>query len=139
MNRTLTDYELFELGSPDHRRLHLEEQLIFDVTEGLSEALESAGLTKTELAKRLGTTKGFVSQLLAGGRNLTLRTVADVADALGCSVRFSFARRMDLASQPAWRSQHPIAWAAPAPTVRLVTTNRGMRVDVTLPCKRIAA
>ena len=58
-----------------------------EVTEALSKAIEERGLTRSEVAKRLGKTKGFVSQLLAGGRNLTLRTIADVADAIGISLR----------------------------------------------------
>jgi transcriptional regulator with XRE-family HTH domain len=65
----------------------LGEKLILEVTEALSEAIEKPGLTRSEVAKRLGKTKGFVSQLLAGGRNLTLRTVADIADAIGISLK----------------------------------------------------
>jgi transcriptional regulator with XRE-family HTH domain len=63
------------------------EKLILEVTEALSEAIEVRGLTRSEVAKRLGKTKGFISQLLAGGRNLTLRTVADIADAIGISLK----------------------------------------------------
>ncbi len=65
----------------------LGEKLILEVTEALSEAIEKRGLTRSEVAKRLGKTKGFVSQLLAGDRNLTLRTVADIADAIGISLK----------------------------------------------------
>lgn len=86
MSRKVTDYEVFESSSTRNRRLLRQEELILDITEALSKALEEEGVTKTELAKRLGKTKGFVSQILAGGRNLTLRTIADVADALGRSV-----------------------------------------------------
>lgn len=86
MSRKVTDYEVFESSSARNRRLLRQEELILDITEALSKALEEEGVTKTELAKKLGKTKGFVSQILAGGRNLTLRTIADVADALGRSV-----------------------------------------------------
>jgi transcriptional regulator with XRE-family HTH domain len=34
----------------------------------------------------MGKTKGFISQLLSGGRNLTLRTVADILHVLGYKV-----------------------------------------------------
>ncbi|MEE8076166.1 MAG: helix-turn-helix transcriptional regulator [Candidatus Binatia bacterium] len=87
MSRTLTDYEVFERSSVQNRRLLRQEALILEITEALSEALAREGITKAELANRLGKTKGFVSQILAGGRNLTLRTIADVADALGCQIR----------------------------------------------------
>lgn len=87
MSRKLTDYEAFETSSVSNRRLLRQEELILEVTEILSQTLEKEGITKKELADRLGKTKGFVSQVLAGGRNLTLRTVADIADALECRIR----------------------------------------------------
>lgn len=87
MSRKLTDYEVFETSSVSNRRLLGQEELILEVTEVLSQALEKEGITKKDLAERLGKTQGFVSQILAGGRNLTLRTIADVADALECRIR----------------------------------------------------
>ena len=98
MTKAHTDYEVFERSSVEHRRLLREEELILDVTEVLSEMLEKEGVKQTELAERLGKTKGFVSQILAGGRNLTLRTIADVADALGYRVRLVFFK--DAKSKP---------------------------------------
>lgn len=74
-------------GSPveynaDFDRLVRQEDLLLEVTETLTQALEDAGVTRTELARRLGRTPGYVSQVFGGGRNLTLRTVADIATAL---------------------------------------------------------
>ena len=66
----------------DFDRLVRQEELILEVTEKLTQALEEAGITRTELAGRLGRTPGYVSQVFGGGRNLTLRTVADIAAAL---------------------------------------------------------
>ena len=87
MSHKPTDCEAFEMSSVSNRRLLRQEELILEVTEALSAALEKEGITKKDLADRLGKTRGFVSQLLAGGRNLTLRTIADVADALECRIR----------------------------------------------------
>jgi transcriptional regulator with XRE-family HTH domain len=86
MSRKLTDYEAFESSSIRNRRLLRQEELILEITEALIEALENEGISKTDLASKLGKSKGFVSQILAGGRNLTLRTIADVADSLGCRI-----------------------------------------------------
>ena len=71
-------------GSRDeaYERLVRQEELILKVTERLAGALLEKGVTKAELARRLGRTPGFVSQVLGGGRNLTLRTISDVAAAL---------------------------------------------------------
>lgn len=63
-------------------RLVRQEELILEATEKLTLALDEAGITRTELAARLGRTPGYVSQVFGGGRNLTLRTVADIAAAL---------------------------------------------------------
>jgi transcriptional regulator with XRE-family HTH domain len=78
-----TTVEAFEASSVKNRRLLRQEELILAAATALCELLERKGVTKTELAKRLGVTKGFVTQILAGDKNLTLRTIADVADALG--------------------------------------------------------
>ncbi|HSG38536.1 MAG TPA: helix-turn-helix transcriptional regulator [Thermoanaerobaculia bacterium] len=83
-DKELTTYEEMELE--DARGLR-QEELILEVTEAIAKALEASGITQSELAARLGKTKGYVSQLMGGGRNLTLRTLADVADALGCRIR----------------------------------------------------
>lgn len=91
-----TDYKIFE-SSKDGRRLLREEALILEVVEELSGALSAANISKTELALRLGKTKGFVSQILSGGRNLTLRTIASVSDAMGYAPHFQL--RKDYQSQ----------------------------------------
>ena len=50
-----------------YERLLRQERLILDVTETLAGALEDSGVTRAELARRLGRTPGFVSQVLGGG------------------------------------------------------------------------
>lgn len=84
--RELTTYEEMELEDAQGLR---QEELILEVTEALARALRNAGLTQSELAARLGKTKGFVSQIMGGGRNLTLRTLADVAGAIGCRIQMN--------------------------------------------------
>src|SRR6185295_249425 len=88
---TTTNYEAFAESSNEDRRLLRQEELILEVTEALSRALEDLEITRSELAARLGKTKGFVSQILGGGRNLTLRTLSDMADAMECFVEVNIA------------------------------------------------
>jgi transcriptional regulator with XRE-family HTH domain len=71
------------LKDEEFRRFFAQEDLIMEFTETLCELLEKEKISRKELAERLGKTKGFVSQLLNGGRNLTLRTVADILHVLG--------------------------------------------------------
>jgi transcriptional regulator with XRE-family HTH domain len=81
--KTLMDQYLEDL---EFARLVAQEDLIIEVTETLCELLEKEGISRKELADRLGKTKGFISQLLNGGRNLTLRTLADILHVLGYKV-----------------------------------------------------
>jgi transcriptional regulator with XRE-family HTH domain len=74
---------------PALNRLVHQEEFILEVTEALSRALADSGMNQSKLAQKLGCTRGFVSQVFAGGRNLTLRTVSDIAVALRVKPRFS--------------------------------------------------
>jgi len=61
-------------------------RLSIAVTEALWEELERSGLQQTELADRLDVSRAHISQALGTGRNLTLRTLADICWALDCRV-----------------------------------------------------
>jgi transcriptional regulator with XRE-family HTH domain len=78
-----------DMNDPEFRKLLAQEELILEVTETICELLENETVSRKELAERLGKTKGFVSQLLNGGRNLTLRTVADILHVLEYKVSFT--------------------------------------------------
>lgn len=87
-----TTYEQFSAAGEQNRRLLRQEGLILDVTESVCELLEQEGLSQTDLARRLNCGKSHVSQLLNGRRNLTLKTLADIAGALGVKPSFTFSR-----------------------------------------------
>jgi len=74
------------LEDPEFAKLLAQGDLILEVTETLCGLLEKEKISRKELAERLGKSKGFISQLLNGGRNLTLRTVADILHVLGYKV-----------------------------------------------------
>ena len=75
-----------DMNDPEFRKLLAQEELILEVTETICDLLEKEKISRKELADRLGKSKGFISQLLNGGRNLTLRTVADILHVLGYKV-----------------------------------------------------
>lgn len=66
----------------EYRRLVEQEGLIADASELILEEMERAGVNQVELARRIGKSKGFVSQVLSGSRNMTMRTFADLLFAL---------------------------------------------------------
>jgi transcriptional regulator with XRE-family HTH domain len=78
-----SDYLKNRMKDPEFKRLVCQERLIADAQEEISRLLEEKNVSKAELAKRLNKSKSFVTQLLNSGRNLTLRTIADVFTALG--------------------------------------------------------
>ncbi len=73
----------------ERKRIFEQEALAFQATEVISELMAAAGVTKAELARRLGTSRAFVTQTLSGSRNLTLHTLADVAFVLGSRISIS--------------------------------------------------
>jgi transcriptional regulator with XRE-family HTH domain len=68
-------------------QLLAEERLIEEAGEMVSRLMERCHVSKAVLAERLGVSKSHISQLLGGARNMTLRTFADLAFALGHRVR----------------------------------------------------
>lgn len=94
-----------EHDDAEFERLVLQEELILNVTNVLTEALNEAGVTKSELAKRIGRSPAFVSHVFGGGRNLTLRTISDIAAALELqpTLNVSPHRQIDLNDYPVWQ------------------------------------
>lgn len=64
-------------------RAYAREELVFNVTEDLLVMLEDLNVSKAELAKRLGKSKSYVTQMLSGSRNMTLGSLSDICFALG--------------------------------------------------------
>jgi transcriptional regulator with XRE-family HTH domain len=60
-----------------------QERSILDITEMVCELMLENDVSRSELARRLGATKGYITQLLDGTTNMTVRTISDVFTALG--------------------------------------------------------
>lgn len=58
------------------------EELVYNTTEDILVLLEDLYITKNELARRLGKSKSYVTQLLSGARNMTLGSLSDICFAL---------------------------------------------------------
>ena len=66
-----------------------QEELILDVTEQVWGYLEAHKMKRKTLARRMQRSEGHISQLLNGSRNLTLRTLSDIAHHMGAEVTIS--------------------------------------------------
>jgi len=58
------------------------EELVYNTTEDILVLLEDLDITKNELARRLGKSRSYVTQLLSGARNMTLGSLSDICFAL---------------------------------------------------------
>ena len=78
---------------PDHRGIEarVDEEmhgLVTQLTNEITFHMRERGISRADLAARMGVSPGRVSQILGGGENLTLRTLAALAAAL--DARFDF-------------------------------------------------
>lgn len=62
------------------------ELSIIDFNEKIIARMEELKINRAELAKRLGVSKAFVTKLLNGNPNMTIKTMISIANALGCQL-----------------------------------------------------
>jgi len=67
-------------------RSFAEDEAISTITSAVQDAIDKAGLTRAEIARLLGTTKSYISQVLNGSTNMTLRTLGALLWATGREV-----------------------------------------------------
>lgn len=73
-------------ASAESKRVFAQEELILDAAEQIWDLMKAKGVRKARLAETLGRSAAYMTQLLNGSRNMTLRSLADVATALGGTV-----------------------------------------------------
>jgi transcriptional regulator with XRE-family HTH domain len=67
----------------------LEESALFMAQATIQNAINEAGLSRAELAKKMNCQRSFVSRMMTGKHNLTVRTMARAILACGFEVGFS--------------------------------------------------
>lgn len=70
-------------GAAEGGRALARAHLRYEALEAITIACKEAGLSRSELAERLGVTKSAVSQLLNGDRDMRLSKLADCLHAAG--------------------------------------------------------
>jgi len=87
MDQTLSE----KITSTDEgMRLFQQSKLNLEFTEMVCGLMEEKGVSRSELAERLGTSLSSITQILDGSRNITMRTASDLVVALGKAVNVSF-------------------------------------------------
>ncbi len=92
---------------------YARDELIYNTTEDLLVLLEDLGLSKSDLAERLGKSRAYVSQLLSGARNMTLGTFSDICFVLGYKAKVA-CRSDEEADDRLEGSSHQISWTESA-------------------------
>ncbi len=100
----------------------MQEGLILDVTEQIWERMQSLGLKKQDLADKLDKGKSHVTQLLSGSRNMTLRTLSDIATALDCEVKITIGDGSTMQNPVDWFKKYKSTKAANQATISNIAT-----------------
>ena len=80
-----------KLKDPEFRKLYELERAKVALAQKISELREKKHLRQVDLAKRLGVSQQFISQIETGQeRNLTLETLLKIAKSLGRGIKISF-------------------------------------------------
>jgi len=66
----------------------LEESALAMAQSTIQNAINESGISRAEMARRMSCNRSFISRMLAGGHNLTVKTMARSMAACGFEVRF---------------------------------------------------
>lgn len=74
--------------APAHASLrpYAEDRAVSILTGAVIDCIENAGISRAEVARTLGTTKSYISQVLNGSTNMTLKTIGALLWACGQQV-----------------------------------------------------
>jgi len=87
------DWLRAEMDKLYSKEQHYWEELTFGrVTEMILRLMEEKKVSKAELARKIGKSRAYTTQLLNGRRNLTLKTICDILYYLG--------ERLEISSRP---------------------------------------
>ena len=88
------------MEDPEFRRLLAVEALVAEASEVIASLMAEQNVSKADLARRLNKSRAWVTQLLSGKANITVRTLADVVYTLGAEVKLQ-------AQPPSWTLSRP--------------------------------
>jgi len=100
------------------------EWLLLDIHEAMWAAMQARGVSRAELAERLGTSRAYITKLLEGQENMTVKTLVRVANALEMKVAMKFESRERAAARRASTSRAVVARKNRAPRTRRAPEKR---------------
>lgn len=68
---------------------YVAEGVLIDLLEQVVSEIDRRGWNQKQFAAALGCSDAYVSKILSGSENLTIRTISEVATVLGCSLKIA--------------------------------------------------
>ncbi len=90
-NSELSDFDAIFAQSEKHPEYWVENAIL-EYTEDVVAQMAEQKVSRSELAVRLDAAPSFVSKMLSGSNNFTLRKMVEVARALRCELRIHLQR-----------------------------------------------
>ena len=90
-----TQHEIL-MEDPEFRRLLSIEALVAEASETIARLMAEQNVSKADLARRLNKSRAWVTQLLSGKANMTVRTLAEVVYAVDAELKLH-------AQPPSWK------------------------------------
>lgn len=86
-----------------HDLLMAQTQALFDASNLISEAMDFSSMSQKELSEHLGISKGYVSRLLSGTENVSLKNLARILHLLGYKLNLSMVKTVaDIKDNVIW-------------------------------------
>ena len=82
------------LSDPENAKVYAQESFVIDCLEQICACMEEQGMSRAALARALGTSRANITQIL-NGKNVTLRTIAAMAHALGMTPELRLTKRVE--------------------------------------------
>lgn len=73
------------------------EKVLFNVAEQACKLVEGQGISRSELAQRLAVTPAYITKLLNGNPNLTIKSLLRLSDVLGQTLEIRFTPKLEVA------------------------------------------
>ena len=110
-----------------HDSYHVEAAKV-ELSEQIYLAMESAGVTEADLARRISASRAYINKVLQGSTNFTIESLVKIGRALGQDFKFEFVP--NAVSELAVESKHretKKARARPASAIRNGSAPTGLK------------
>jgi transcriptional regulator with XRE-family HTH domain len=121
------------MSDPEFRKMMAVETLVASASEEIARLMNAQKLTKADVARRLGKSRAWVTQLLNGSANMTVRTLAEVTFALGGEVKLQIQPQTSVAESTQKGQWREISTGGPAQMYRLEADRTRFRPADELP------